>query len=214
MASGTAATNYSTWVSNTRLQVIGMKNFYTAYNAVANASTVAVGELSTDGYSSAYTEVKGKDPAEASTYTGKCTDGTGGTKVPLGAGTTPTFSISDWDDTATMTIAFETDATADADIGAASDTGGASVCAMKCSTLTYWGFDPASNTTNLPFTYLPDAVTGTLTSTDAAATAATLGTMTVASCIGFEVGATGVANNTDQLTCDLYYGAFPTGNTT
>jgi len=113
-----------------------------------------------------------------------------------------------------LTIAFETDASADSDIGDSSDTGGASVCAMKCSTLTYWGFDPTSNTTNLPFTYLPDAGTSTLTSTDAAATSNSLGTMTDASCIGFEVGATGTPNNTDQLTCDLYYGAFPTGNTT
>lgn len=191
-----------------------MKDFYTAYNAVANATTVAAGELGTDGYSSAYTEVKG-DNSSGSTYTGKCTTATGSTKVSLAGGTTPTFSVSDWDDTAVMTIAFETDATADGSIGAdASDTGGASVCAMKCSTLTYWGFDPTSNTTNLPFTYTPDAGTSVLTSTDAGAVTASLTTITVASCLGFEVGATGTANNGDQLTCDVYYGAFPTGNTT
>lgn len=209
--SGVAATNYSSWVSNTRLQVIGMKNFYTAYNAVANAMTVAAGELGSDGYSSAYTEVKG-DNASGALYTGKCTTATGSTKVSLGAGTTPTFSVSDWDDTAVMTIAFETDATADANIGAG--TGGASVCAMKCSTLTYWGFDPTSNTTNLPFTYTPDGGTSVLTSTDAAAVTASLTTITVASCLGFEVGSTGSANAGNQLTCDVYYGAFPTGNAT
>lgn len=96
----------------------------------------------------------------------------------------------------------------------ASDTGGASVCAMKCSTLTYWGFDPTSNTTNLPFTYIADAGTSVLTSTDAAAVSASLTTITIASCLGFEVGATGSANAGNQLTCDVYYGAFPTGNTT
>jgi len=99
-----------------------------------------------------------------------------------------------------MTIGWETDATADSGIGAdASDVKGASICAMKCSALKYWGFDPTSNTTNLPFTYI--ASSGTLTSTDTAATDNSLGTMGATICLGFEVGATGTPDNTDQLTC-------------
>lgn len=82
---------------------------------------------------------------------------------------------------------------------------------MKCSTLEYWPVGSG----NLPYTYLPDAGSNnTLTTTDTAAVSASLATMTDSYCIGFEVGATGTPNNTDQLTCDLYYGAFPTGNTT
>lgn len=198
-------------MTNTRLQVIETKNLFSAYNTLANAKTLPEGEIGSDGYTSAYSEIQGNDPSESSTYTGKCTNGTGGTATALDGTTTPTLTTSDWDDTATMTIAFEGDATADSGIGAdASDTGGASVCAMKCSSLEYW---PVSSD-NLPYTYLPDSGTSTLTTTDTAAVSGGLSTMTSAYCLGFEVGASGTANNGDQLTCSLYYGAFPTGNVT
>lgn len=112
-----------------------------------------------------------------------------------------------------MTVAFETDATADSGIGAdASDTGGASVCAMKCSGLLYWGFDPTSTTTNLPLTYLPDSGTSTLTSTDQAAVDNSITTMGATTCLGFQVTVTGAAG-ASSMACTLYYGAFPTGNT-
>lgn len=43
--------------------------YFDAYNAVANATTLALGEKSTDAYASAYTEVKS---GSGGTYSGPC----------------------------------------------------------------------------------------------------------------------------------------------
>jgi len=88
-------------VDATKLQVAATKTYYTAYNLLANAKTLAAGELGADGYASAYTEIEGKANGESSDYTGKCTTGTGGTQEAIALTVT-----TDFDDTVTLLIGF------------------------------------------------------------------------------------------------------------
>jgi hypothetical protein len=169
-----------------------MKDYNTAYNALANATTLAAGELASDGYEAAYTAVKGDDTGTGSDlYTGKCTTGTGGTAVLMSM----TDGV-DYTNTNQMTLLWDA-VSADSDIGDSTATAGASVCAKRCSALAHWGVDPTSN---LPYTYLPDSGTSTLTSSDAAASTNSLTTMGGTSCLGFEIEVAG-ATGADNLKC-------------
>lgn len=65
----TTAKTYAAWVTDTKAQVTATLVYFDAYNALANAKTLALGELASDGYTAAYTEIKS---GSGSTLTGPC----------------------------------------------------------------------------------------------------------------------------------------------
>jgi hypothetical protein len=180
--------------------------YFDAYNGIANAKTLPAGELASDGYTAAYTEVLSgagddlKGPCV-------CTSGDGCNAFDMTV--TGSTSGGDYDSDEASTLGFMGSATADTDIGADSTaTGASSLCAKKCSALTHW----LVNASNLPYTMEADSGNSNiLTTADTAAVAAGTTVMTNSSCIGFEAE----INNTsagNTITCKGYFGGFPAAN--
>lgn len=149
--------------------------YFDAYNALAAGGTLAAGELASDGYTAAYTEIKS---GSGSTLTGPCvcSSAAGCTAYDFTVTGESTVSTGDYDSDLESVLSFNGSASAAANIGADGVAANAlSVCAEKCSAKLHW----LLATSNLPYTML--AASGNnniLTTSDAAAVTASTTVMT------------------------------------
>lgn len=147
--------------------------YFDAYNALAAGKTLAAGELASDGYTAAYTEIKS---GASSNLTGPCVCSSAAGCNAYDDNPTGAASGSDYDNDLESTLGFNGSASTDAGIGADGAAAAAlSVCAKKCSAKLHW----LLATSNLPYTMLADSGNNNiLTTSDAAAVTASTTVMT------------------------------------
>lgn len=162
----TTAKTYAAWVTDTKAQVTATLVYFDAYNALAAGKTLALGELASDGFTAAYTEIKS---GSGGTLTGPCvcTAGNGCNAYDFTVTGESTVSTGDYDNDLESLLSFNSSASALATIGADGVAANAlSVCAEKCSAKLHW----LLASTNLPYTMI--AASGNnniLTTSDAGA---------------------------------------------